>query len=43
MDAKYFKVIAQIKSPPLMKGHERGFESNEYRKYWRDKKLAIIF
>jgi len=43
MDAKYFKVIAQLKSLPLLKGHERCFESNEYRKHWRDKKLAILF
>ena len=24
-------------------GHEQGFELNEYRKDWRDKKLAILF
>ena len=43
MDAKYFQVIAQLKSLPLLKGHKRGFESNEYRKDWRNKKLAILF
>ena len=43
MDAKYFEVIAQLELLPLLKGHEQRFESNEYRKHWRDKKLAILF
>jgi len=40
MDASILQVIAQFEPLPL-KGHERGFESNESRKYWRDEKLAI--
>ena len=39
-NASILQVIAQFEPVPL-KGHERSFESNEYRKYWRDEKLAI--